>query len=142
MVSPPKGIGLFQGKDVGRLFYDAEQFRRARGVSADLAYFAGGKKSAQLAGTNHLAGFRDSARDLLRPIVPCSHHPERYPLRGARTHAGHLSQLHNQIPDCDRIFRPSQSALSLLPTAIPLAAELAAPAGENRIPMQDRLPPR
>src|SRR4029434_3804160 len=125
MVSSPKGIGFLQRKNVGGLLYDAEQFCRARGIGADLAYFAGRKKSAQFAEANRLAGFRDSARDLLRLIVPCSHHPERNPFRRARTHSRHLSQLRNQIPYCDRIFRPSQSALSFLPTAIPLAAKQA-----------------
>src|SRR4029453_2957474 len=99
-------------------------------------------KSTKFAGTNRLARVRDSARDLLRLIAPCSHHPERDPFRRARTYSWHLSQLRNQIPDCDRIFRPSQSALSLLPTVILLTAEQAVPAGANRIAMQDRLPLR
>src|SRR5439155_18067952 len=142
MISPPKDIGFFQRKNVGGLLYDAEQLCRARRIRAYLAYFAGGKKSAQLAGTNRLAGLRDSPWDLFRLIAPCSHHPERNPLRRARTHSRHLSQLRNQIPDCNRIFRPSQSALSLLPTAIRLAAEQAAPTAANRIAVRDRLLPR
>jgi len=60
MISPPKDIGFFQRKNVGGLLYDAEQLCRARRIRAYLAYFAGRKKSAQLAGTNRLAGLRDS----------------------------------------------------------------------------------
>jgi len=52
MVSPPKDIGLFQRKNVGGLLYEAEQFRRSRGIGAYVADFAGSKKSTKLAGTN------------------------------------------------------------------------------------------
>src|SRR5439155_26371364 len=74
--------------------------------------------------------------------APCSHHPERNPPRRASTHTRHLSQLRNQIPDCNRIFRPSQSVLSFLPTVIPLAAGQAAPTAANRIAVRVRLLPR
>src|SRR5437899_11997038 len=85
MVSAAKDAGFFQGENIGRLFYNAEQVRGARGVSAYFADFASGKKSAKVAGANCLACVRDRARNLLRLVVAGPHHPERNPLRRART---------------------------------------------------------
>src|SRR6266487_6132831 len=91
---------------------------------------------------NRLARFADGARDLLRLIASRSHGPKRNPLRRARSNPGHLSQLRNQIPDCDRIFRLSQNRRRLIPGAFLLIAEQATPVGANRIAADDHfLPP-
>src|ERR1700741_2277805 len=91
MVTPAKGIGSFQRKDVRRLFDDAEQVGRARRIRTYLAQFVSRKKTAQFARPNRPARVRDSVRNLLRPIVPCPYHPERNPLRRARADSRHLS---------------------------------------------------
>src|SRR5438874_9985992 len=101
---------------------------------------------------NSLAGVRDSARDLLGLIISSAHDPQCNSFRGTRTNSGHLSQLRNQISDCERIFRPSQNALGFdtanasfggfIPGPIPLTAEQAAPRDANKIATEDRpLPP-
>ena len=46
MVTPAKGVGFFQRKNVRRLFYNAEQLCGTRGIDAYVADFAGSKKSA------------------------------------------------------------------------------------------------
>src|ERR1044071_1006124 len=142
MVTPAKDIGFFQRKNVGGLLDEAEQLCRSRGIGAYVADFAGSKKSTKLAGMDGLSRIGDCARYLLRLIVPCPHHPQCDPFRGARTDSRHLSQLRNQGSDCDRIFCPSQCALSFLPTATLLTPGRAARAGANRIAMQGRRRPR
>src|SRR5690349_7580641 len=152
MVSSAKGAGLLQRKYIGWLFYDAKELRCTRGIRAYLAELASSKKSTEIAGTNRLASISDGARNLLRLIVRRSHHPKCDPLGRSRAHPRHLSQLRDQIPDCRRIFRSSQSALRfatvnpspsrLIPTAIASAVEEAAPACAGKIAMEDHLPPR
>ena len=65
MISAAKCTGLFQRKNVSRLFCDAEQISRSRRVGADFADFAGGKESAQIAGMNRLTRVRNGACNLL-----------------------------------------------------------------------------
>src|SRR5215468_10854668 len=95
MVAAAKRPGLFQRKNVGRLFCDTEQISRSRWVSADFTHFAGCKEPAQIAGMNRLTRIRDGARNLLRLIATLTDHPECDPLRGTRTDARHLPQLRN-----------------------------------------------
>src|SRR5690349_5418865 len=89
MISAAKRAGLLQGKNVGWLFYNAEQFRGTTGISADFADFAGSKKPAQTAGANGVPRFGDGARNLLRLIVSRTHHPQRNPLCRTRTDSRH-----------------------------------------------------
>jgi hypothetical protein len=95
MISPAKCASFFQRKNVGRLFCDAEQISRARQVGANFTDFACSKEPAKIARMNGLARVRDGARNLFRLIAARPHHPERDPLRGARTDARHLSQVGN-----------------------------------------------
>ena len=71
----------------------------------------------------------NGARNLLRLIAPRAYHPERNALRGARTHARHLPQLHDQVPDRRRIFGSSH--------AIPGRTARGAPGG-RALPRFDR----
>src|SRR6266404_3164742 len=92
VIPAPKCGRFFQRENVSWLFCDAEHFSRARRVGADFAGFAGSKESAQTAGMDRLTRVRNGARNLLRLIATRAHHPERNPLRGARTDARHLPQ--------------------------------------------------
>ena len=97
-----------------------------------------------------LTGVSVMARDLLRLFVSRAHDPKRNPLRRARSNSGHLPQLRNQIPDRCRVLGLSQSKRGFAtanpsfggfnPVGFPSSAEQAAPAGANRIAMDD-LPP-
>jgi len=95
MIPAAKCTGLFQRKNVSRLFCDAEHFSRSRWIGADFADFVGSKESAQIAGMDRLTRVRNGACNLLRLITTGAHHPQCNPLRGARTDAGHLPQLRN-----------------------------------------------
>src|SRR5262245_63292399 len=66
MVPAAKCTGLFQRKNVGRLFCNAEDFSVARWVGADFADFVGSKQSAQITGMNRLTRIGDGPRNLLR----------------------------------------------------------------------------
>src|SRR5262249_12351781 len=81
MVTAAKCTGLFQRKNVGRLFCNAEDFSVARWVGADFAAFVGSKKSAQITGINRLTRIGDGPRNLLRLSASRPHHPECNPLR-------------------------------------------------------------
>ena len=95
MIPTAKCARFFQRENVCRLFCDAEQFSRSRWVRADFADFISSKESAQVAGMDRLTRIGDRARNLLRLIAPRAHHPERDPLRRARTDSRHLPQLRN-----------------------------------------------
>src|SRR5262249_834022 len=153
MVSAAKRAGLFQRKNVGGLFDHAEHVRCARGVRANIASLGGRQKSAPRTRTNGFPAIRDGARDLLRLIVLRAHDPESDSFRRARPDSRHLPQLRNQIPDCSRILRLSQSMCEFAtanpsfggfnPEAFPANAEPAAPTAANRIATVGRpLPPK
>src|SRR5262245_11232551 len=93
MIPAAKYTGFFQRKNVGRLFCDAEQNGRARRVGTNFTNFACSKEPAQIASMNGLARVSDGARNLRRLIAARPHHPERDPLRRARTDARQQSHL-------------------------------------------------
>src|SRR6266436_7952944 len=95
MIPAAKCARFFQRENVSRLFCDAEQISRSRWDGADFTGFVGSKESAQTAGMDRLTRVRNGAHNLFRLIATRAHHPERNPLRGARTDARHLPQLPN-----------------------------------------------
>jgi len=110
MISPAEGAGFLQRQYVSWLFYDAEHSAK-REESAHISQMSLAAKNPQRL-QERIACRVSVKRARFAPVDrPEPHHPERDPFRGARADSRHLSELRNQIPDCRRIFRSSQSAL-------------------------------
>src|SRR5438477_5261133 len=108
MITAAERAGFFQRQNVGRLFDNAKQLDRARGVRANIAELAGREIATQFARMNSAARLANRARDLFRLIAPRLHHPKRDALGRARTDSWHLAKLRDQIPQRGWIFSFSQ----------------------------------
>src|SRR6266446_6562668 len=133
MIASAKSARFFQRQDIGWLFDDTELVGCARGILANLANFLRGEISAECARMNGLPCGRDGARDLLGLISARLHNPKRNPFRRARSNAGHLPQLGNQIPERGRVFGLSQNARWFTRRVFPSSAERAVQAGADTI---------
>ena len=112
MIAAAKSACLFQRQNVGRLLDNAEQFFRARVVSADFTKIRCREETALHTGMDPGPRLGDGASDALGLLIARLHHPKRDAFGRPRPDAGHLAQLDDQLAQGGGIFGSFQSQTS------------------------------